>query len=341
MNKLTKFFTESTYLFKASRSFQDLKRRWGYLKSETTLLSPITISGIGSDKVRSRLNNSLRNPIITYNLDENQNVQLFALNELEIKEKIRTKGAHIWFITHGFADGFDEDFVDIANILIKYNPNDIVIGLDWSSIAIGLSPALSVDVHRAATWIKPISQQVFERLDLWGLDEKTNINFVGHSLGSLLCAEIALRYKEKYNEKANIIIALDPPSELTAKLYNQTSFLVNLTPLEKRIDSFADVSKHSLSLVGYNSIAGNQELALTAKHSYLIKFNDFRELRNGHFWVIRFFEKFLQEFNVFDELEGFYAYLQSKSLIMEGPKSKTDHSAIINLTDKKWYTKIE
>ena len=337
MNKFNRLIAQASYLFTSTKSVADIKSKYNYLRSSTTLLSPLVVEGDRSDRIRSRLNNSFRNPIVTYEIDKDQEVRLYALTNLDLKEKIRTKNTNIWIITHGFADGFDQDFIDVAEQVKKYYPNDVVLGLDWSLIANGLSPALSVDVHRSATWIKPISEVVFERLLLWGLNSNVELKTIGHSLGSLLCSEIALRYKEKFNKCIPQLIALDPPSEITAKLYKQSRFLVQANPAIERVSSFAEIAEDSLALVGYNSIAGNHSLASSADRSYLVKFNDVREIRNGHFWVVRGFEQFLRDVNIIDNISKFNQYLNENSLILNTSEKNKEFTAIINLPDKKWF----
>jgi pimeloyl-ACP methyl ester carboxylesterase len=328
-SRLNLFITNTKFIFSGSKTISAVREKYNYLKSDTDLLTPIIINGSNSDITRTRLNNSFTQPLLGYSIATEQTVQLYNISNQPLSSKINHSNYKVWIITHGFADSFDDDFKSICAHLVESYPDDLILGLDWSSIANGLSPALSLDVYKAATWIRPISEAVIERLIRWGLKEQTQINMIGHSLGSILASELSLRYMDKYGKKINYLIALDPPSEITANRYQGDTYLTQLNPHITRINSFSDVADNSIAFVAYNSIAGNEKLASTAEYSYLVKFNDFREFRNGHFWVVQAFKQFLQDGLKIESIENLDQYLITKKLLSTNSPS-TMHKATIN-----------
>ncbi len=65
-------------------------------------------------------------------------------------------------------------------------------------------------VRRAATWIEPTAQAVKNKLIKWGMpDDGSKIRAAGNSLGSILSGELT----NKFDNKGDALIALDPPSE--------------------------------------------------------------------------------------------------------------------------------
>ena len=329
--RLNHFIKKVKFVFSKSKSISDIKNKYKYLKSDLDLLSPIIVNGSNSDLTRTRINSSIREPLISYSIDKEQVVQLDNISNQDLSSKFNSSKFRVWIITHGFADSFDEDFQLICKSLVQLYPNDLVLGLDWSTIANGLSPALSLDVYKAATWLKPISEAVMERLVQWGLAKSTPIRLIGHSLGSILATELSMRYMEKYNQKVEHLISLDPPSELTASRYQGQTYLTQLTPAISRVHSFEDVAQNSIAFVGYNSIAGNSSFASTAQASYLMKFNDIREFRNGHFWVVKAFQQFLIDGINLDSIEEFNQYLINKKILSTDSNPKFQHKAIINI----------
>jgi pimeloyl-ACP methyl ester carboxylesterase len=330
-SRLNRFIDNAKFIFSGSSNISKVKEKYNYLKSDIDLLTPIMVNGSNSDVTRTRINNSITNPFVGYVIGTEQAVQLYNISNQDLSSKMNNSNYKIWIITHGFADSFSEDFKLICKNLVETYPDDLILGLDWSTIANGLSPALSLDVYKAATWLKPISEAVIERLSIWGLKEMTQVNLIGHSLGSILASELSLRYIEKYAKKVNNFIALDPPSEITANRYQGDIYLTQLNPLITRINSFSDVADNSIAFVGYNSIAGNEKLASTAASSYLVKFNDIREFRNGHYWVVQAFQKFLEDGLKLESSENLDLYLVRNKLISTDNNPNSLHKATINI----------
>lgn len=186
-----------------------------------------------------------------------------------------------------------EEFKSIADSVRKAKPGDIVLALDWTEASGGLgvrgtvrgnlgNPLLGLDRGTAdggnfygASWIPQVARGVFEALSHWGLTDGGYINFIGHSLGSLLSSEIAHTF-----DGVKTITALDPTSEANAELA-----VVNVNDLTHPyrggykdalghdVYAFRDEAQFSRAFNGRNSIAGNREFARLADESYLIDFD--------------------------------------------------------------------
>ncbi|MDF5726849.1 MAG: hypothetical protein PUP92_02160 [Rhizonema sp. PD38] len=99
-------------------------------------------------------------------------------------------GQSVWIVTHGW-NGKPEDgnLATLTNSIKDENPSAIVLSLDWSEAAItNLGP------YVAAQWIKEVTDFAEKKLKGWGLNDGSKINLVGHSLGSLVSAELANRF---------------------------------------------------------------------------------------------------------------------------------------------------
>jgi pimeloyl-ACP methyl ester carboxylesterase len=333
MNQFQKIYQDYQFLLKSFdfKNLDKVKAKWAYLKSTTNLLTPIVINGEKSDTYRTKLG-TFKNPLINYQIEQFQQIHLHLISNIPNSEKIYTKNRDVWIISHGFADRFDGDFQSIATSIVGYKPEDIVIGVDWGDIAIGSTPAVCLDVCKAATWIKPISEAIFARLQDWGFEDASKLHIIGHSLGSILATELSLRFITKNDTKVATIIALDPPSEFTTVTYFQKDpvYLTQLQPKVLRTSSFSNVSQFSISIVGHNSIAGNQVFAKTAHFSYLMKFNKLMEFRNGHTWIVEAFAEMIKNEYIFDKVENLQNYLIKNKMLETNSNPTLIHDAIIN-----------
>jgi Putative serine esterase (DUF676) len=305
-------YDDASDLFKKSRSWDQalslFKKRVKRAYKSEPFPERLEIDGKDSDLFRDYKNGYLAN-----------------VQEVRVSSESRLKwykGERIWIVTHGFSDSFDHDFIRISEDLVDQYPQDLVFNLDWSNIAEGLGPGESNDVCRVATWIRPIAEKLFDELEYFGLSDPTKLSFVGHSLGTLLVAEIARVFFEKYGLKSGKLIAIDPPSETAVasyinnssitSTYNRArnlfenkyleteSYLVRLNPKFLRVASFSDYFQESLSLIGNNSIAGSAKLAKTCSKTVLVKFNSFLEVRRGHSWLVTLLaSKGIKEFEEF------------------------------------------
>jgi pimeloyl-ACP methyl ester carboxylesterase len=250
-----------------------------------------------------------------------------------------------WVIIHGWNDHPDDrsdtdpnpkkgnpgDFADMAAVLANANPNDTVLLLDWRQAAASgklneedsdLNALLNLGNYTAAKWIRPVAEFTVKALESFGIDAKTaqtNLNLIGHSLGSLLSNEIARIYKEGWAENeetiisgngigANAIVALDPPSQTNLSLFS--AFIPGIgydidgrTPEADFVDQtqgiyipkFRDVSKFSRAFVGSKSLGGNQLFAEQAHESIQLDFGDRLDVGQEHGWVVQNFTRLIAE----------------------------------------------
>lgn len=270
---------------------------------------PISVNGSNSDKVRAEPRDGVDYDNITVNLK--------LLDGQEDYKNSYVKGKQVWIVTHGYDDQVlnknktelvkNNRFVQIAEeIKSVYGDDAIVMLLDWSDPADGKANSAgntwnqNRDTCRAATWIKPTSQGVYNKLLEWGLTESdySNLNLVGHSLGSIMITEISKRF----GSKSNIGIALDPPSELMCTYSVQGEYNTwhipgrgnEFTNGEYRSD-FAGRFRFVRSYVGKNSVAGNQGFAKTADESLWFDYNKLTDTGGQHDWVVRSFKRIIQE----------------------------------------------
>jgi pimeloyl-ACP methyl ester carboxylesterase len=220
-----------------------------------------------------------------------------------------------WIVIHGWNnDSRTGGIQDIAKALSSKSKNDRVLILDWSEAAFSASDRklsnFGIDpwgVYYAATWIRPVAEAAVEELKTkYGItpsEASERLVLVGHSLGSLMSAEMGAVYmgmpaNGKSNQTSPVvraIIALDPPSEGSVKgLRDLGGYDVDIrTPgyifkkktlgiftnrdiVRENIESpkeFNKVAKFSRAFVGSTSIAGNKGFASTAHESFTLKFD--------------------------------------------------------------------
>ncbi|MBD1921497.1 hypothetical protein H6F77_10380 [Microcoleus sp. FACHB-831] len=241
----------------------------------------------------------------------------------------RSRPRQTWLIIHGWRnDSEDGKTVRLAKEIAKQKPEDRVLILDWGQAAKNEGetniPVLNVNLgnYYATSWIRPVAEVAVQELRKRGIDNKEaseNLNLVGHSLGSMLAAEIGAVYlgldpkgNRVSNEgvRVNRIIALDPPSELNVDIFaNIGGYDVDgRTPAytaaegkkprvlhPEAVDSpkkFRDVSRFSRAFVGSRSVAGNQEFASWAHESFQMEFGG---LSDEHGRVVETFIKLISE----------------------------------------------
>jgi uncharacterized protein YfaP (DUF2135 family) len=218
-----------------------------------------------------------------------------------------------WVVIPGWNDNSPSSekgsLYDLAQTIKSKNQNDRVLMLDWSEASNNNGEMAAGKLTRgnyyAATWIRPVAEAVAKKLqEIDGGISGKNINLVGHSLGSILSAEIGSEYKKNNGFGVNSIIALDPPSERNLNIpgkgnlggydvdgrtpayipgYNfpliggDPKTCGNTPTLCKNIDApqkFKDNAKFSMAFVGEKSLFGNPELAATAHESYQMNFGN-------------------------------------------------------------------
>ncbi|MEO1561668.1 MAG: hypothetical protein AAFS12_19330, partial [Cyanobacteria bacterium J06632_19] len=139
-----------------------------------------------------------------------------------------------WVIIHGWNDTPDGQFTELAQEIATANSGDRVLLLDWREAAYNADKTYGIDHSalgkgnfRAASWIDPVAEFAVGALsEYYGIDSlaaSQSLNLIGHSLGSLVSAEIGRLYRDGLtvenetvvtgnNEGARTITALDPPS---------------------------------------------------------------------------------------------------------------------------------
>lgn len=195
----------------------------------------------------------------------------------------------VWIIIHGWDDN-SSSFLSMANAVQRARPNDLVMLLDWRQASNTSKPFNGA----AASWISSVADFASQKLRDWGITSGNSLNFIGHSLGSLLSSEIASRFGS-----ANTITALDPPSEINLippLLAGGQGYDINGavfgTQRPRRFDS---VSNFSRAFLGSRSVAGNDEFASWADESILMDFGARVGGDTGqeHSWVVNTFEKLI------------------------------------------------
>lgn len=220
-------------------------------------------------------------------------------------------GRRTWIISHGWNGNYGS-FADLAANILTSNPQDILLVLDWTQASGGrgadtgdevsdVGNVLNGGVFVAGSWIAPVAEVVAQQLKDWGIDP-SSLNLVGHSLGTLLCSEIAWQLKNIHGlGDVGTITALDPPSAIGPRpqvpvidpdtgepvidsmtglpitvsdprydlgyRYRRTGESVDVGPVR-----FDEVSTFSRSFLGRSSVAGNAEFASWADEAIIIDF---------------------------------------------------------------------
>jgi hypothetical protein len=259
-----------------------------------------------------------------------------------------TKSRRTWLIIHGWLnnsesgnikDPNDANIKKLAETVAQQRKGDRVLMLDWGEAAINKGEngswikegQGSIGVYYAASWIRPVAEVAVEQLKskygLTGEEAANNLNIIGHSLGTLMAAEIGGIYfglnpqGNKTGEGVPIksIIALDPPSELSTNgslPYNLGGYDVDgrtpayifkdktlgiwsnreLRPKEiDRPKRFDRVSQFSRAFVGSKSLAGNQEFAGWAHESFQMDFGSSADAGGEHGRVVRAFDNLISQ----------------------------------------------
>lgn len=304
---------------------------------------------------------------INFDRINERQVQLFSVPPTVISPNPLSEPSKMWVIIHGWNDNPDDrsdtdsktgntgDFTDIAEVLANANSNDTVLLLDWRQAAAGgkinaqdsnLNALLKLGNYTAAKWIRPVAEFTVKALDSFGIDAQsalTNLNLIGHSLGSLLGNEIARIYRDgliENNESViqgnsigvNALIALDPPSQTNLSLFS--SFIPGVgydidgrTPEADFIDptlgiyipKFSEVSNFSRSFVGSKSLAGNQLFAEQADESIQLDFGTRVDLGEEHGWVVQNFKRLIDQSTQLGEIGKLFEPISIAQLLTPNP----------------------
>ncbi len=255
-----------------------------------------------------------------------------------------------WLIIHGWNDAPEGKIADVAQEISKTKPGDRVLLLDWREAAYNNSETLGVEFgvpgkgnFRAATWISPVAEFAVKALkDFYGIDiqkASQSLNLIGHSLGSLVNAEMGRIYRDGLTLENNTflsgntqgtrtITALDPPSARNRDenpLFNDPN--EDIYDVDGRIQDtqapakFADVSVFSRAFVGEKSIAGNPKLAVTADEAFQMDFGTISEFATDfgseHARVVKTFTNTINQQGLIGDLLGVRAYESIDKLPIE------------------------
>ncbi|WP_281261361.1 hypothetical protein [Chamaesiphon polymorphus] len=221
-----------------------------------------------------------------------RNVQFKVISaDKTVSEK--WNGQQVWVVIHGWnrqandvASAIDSNINYLAETVALAKPGDIVLTLDWQQASANRGLVGNGD---AASWISSVADFAANKLSEWGLNDSNYLNFIGHSLGSLVSSEIASRFG-----KVNTITALEPPSELD---------IIGGYDLDASADGrqapdrnkFRDVSNFSRAFLGSRSIAGNDKFASWAHESILMDFGNRIDLGEEHTWVVQAFNGLISQ----------------------------------------------
>lgn len=202
---------------------------------------------------------------------------------------------NIWLVLHGWNSDYD-NFVPLAETVAKAKPEDIVLLLDWVEVSHTEAGGQRGGNFIAASWIRPLAEAIYNKLEDWGFTSGDRLNLIGHSLGTLLSSEIAKQY-----EQVNSIFALDPPSELN-KIVNLNEFSNGYdldfredgyNDLEDTLTPFREVAEYSLGLNGDPSAAGNEDFSSFAHESILMNFGKSVDFGQAHGMVLEVFQNLI------------------------------------------------
>jgi Lipase len=274
------------------KTIKRLKLLLIYIFSNQTVVTDLQIIDQSSDYTSTNKHN--KNTTVSFKVFSKESKYSTKFNKFIGKKR------KVWIVAHGFRDSIAKEgvFFDICNALVAKYPQDFVIGINWQNLAAGKSVIKSLDVHRSATWVGPIARSVFDKLQMWGLSHGSDLNLIGHSLGSLLVSEIARTCLETTGVKAGNLIAIEPPSEQLSPLYQNgnSKYLTQLNPRVNRVNSFQDVCTNSLAVIANGSGAVSLDFAKTAQELEIVKFEHPLSFIKGHYWVLEYFAKNINKY---------------------------------------------
>ena len=248
------------------------------------------------------------------------------------------EGGQTWVIVHGWNSS--PDAPNIAELtgatLEAAEPSDRILVLDWREAANNRGTVPGSLIHPiagggngiAATWIDAVAEFAVEALiNDYGIDPTTasqNLNFIGHSLGSLVSAEVGQVYKTGTNRAGEVITtgngqgvrtitALDPAAEINLRpdlIFRQESGYDVDGSVEGRQTpaDFNESAVFSRAYLGYRSIAGNPGIADAADETYELDFNNLFDFGGEHGRVVQFFSNILQRPGTIGNTLGLNSY---------------------------------
>jgi pimeloyl-ACP methyl ester carboxylesterase len=204
----------------------------------------------------------------------------------------RIENTTTWIVIHGHRSdpsGF------IGELATAIEQNYQVLVLDWSEPAD--NPFYRPD--QSARWIHEVAEFTAQTLsNVWGL-ATSNINLVGHSLGSYLASEIGSIFTgpQRQNPQVNQIVALDPARWVTDAGYD----IDGLEPGFQAAADFYAVSTFSRAFWGEGDPfsggegLGSARYARSADESYRIEFATSDDAIANHNNIVRLFTNLISD----------------------------------------------
>jgi hypothetical protein len=196
------------------------------------------------------------------------------------KESLKKQytGQALWIVSHGMNNN-GESLNDLASSIAKQDPTAVVLNLNWEQGANAVTP------NGTDEWINPTSKIVANKLIKWGVRDLSKVNLIGHSMGTVMSANISDNLKERANNllkvnssQVNALIALDAPKATNAT--NTSTFTTDETYNSKKtFISFAGSAKSTSAFIatvedGTQGGCGNYEFGKTADRWYMMLMQD-------------------------------------------------------------------
>ena len=237
------------------------------------------------------------------------------------------EGGQTWVVVHGWNSSPDAENVDdlIASTVEAADDGDRILALDWREAAANrgaypgriISPLAGGGNGIAATWIRDTAELSHRILvDEYGIDPANasqELNFVGHSLGSLVSSEIGQIYKQENGQGVRTITALDPASEGNLKpsiLFGEDSGYDvdgSLNGRQAPAD-FNDSAVFSRSFIGAKSVGGNPIFADAADEAYELDFGNTFDFGGEHQRVVQFYSNLSNDSSKIGDLLNYDSY---------------------------------
>jgi pimeloyl-ACP methyl ester carboxylesterase len=243
------------------------------------LLQPI-VTQVGGDRSR-------RESVLTQNNKKEELAFTDKAISNECATDFRFCGADyqsMWIITHGMsadssvrADNHLQTGKAISSSFAEAKP--LVLFYDWGDMSQDAGGANPTNVDQYLT--ENTSYALARRMKSWGMKDTTNLNLVGHSMGTMLINQLAigLQQKEGMTGEINRMFYLDPPkwpngqfevddkTTDTMKIYNKNNGYNSKSVKAKIQRAFTGIDKGSS-----DNLCGNSDFAKTANEVVMIKY---------------------------------------------------------------------
>ena len=220
--------------------------------------------------------------INAYDKTRNSSLHLYSDGGNSSNRNNYDKKSKVWVISHGM-NNIWEDMRDLAESIktaeLEKGYNPIIILVDWSGAREGVTFPTDTD-----GWIRPTAEVLEPKLKEWGIENATELNFAGHSMGTMMINEIA----KKLSNNANGMYFLDPPNFLPGT----NNFVVDKRPEASNAayDENNGYDKHyskaaisraftGIKKNGDGNWCGNARLNRTARESISVYFPDYSETK--------------------------------------------------------------